>query len=111
PGISLLRGAFERLARFPGQLQNKLPHNADLPTACRQLLDLEAQHRGELRTTIHSLIHVEDHLAQMCLDGSWEEEPLFDQCICFDDLWASAHPDLANAILRFAARWDVLSAD
>jgi hypothetical protein len=25
------------------------------------------------------------------------------------DLWASAHPDLANAILRYVRRWDVLS--
>jgi hypothetical protein len=111
PGVGLLRGAFERLARFPGPLQNRLPRDADLDTSCRRLLEMEARHRDELRTTPHSLIHVEDHLAQMCLDGSWTDEPYFGQWIFFDDLWASAHPDLANAILRFAARWDVLSAD
>jgi uncharacterized protein (TIGR02996 family) len=27
----------------------------------------------------------------------------------FDDLWASEHPDLAEALLRHATRWDVLS--
>jgi hypothetical protein len=64
-----------------------------------------------LRTTLHSLIHVEEHLAQMCLDGSWTDEPYFGQWIFFDDLWASAHADLANAILHFAARWDVLTPE
>jgi uncharacterized protein (TIGR02996 family) len=110
PGLGLLRGTFERLARLPGSLQRKLPRDADLDTACRQLLEVEARHRDELRATIHSLIHVEAHLAQMCLDVSRTEKHYFHQWILFDDLWASAHPDLANAILRFAARWDVLSA-
>jgi len=70
-----------------------------------------AHHRSELRTTHHSLIQVDDHLAQACLDVSWTDDPYFSQWLVFDDLWASAHPDLANAILRFAARWDVLSGD
>jgi hypothetical protein len=34
---------------------------------------------------------------------------MFHQWILFDDVWASAHADLANALLRFARRWDVLS--
>jgi hypothetical protein len=33
---------------------------------------------------------------------------MYHQWYLFDDLWASAHPDLANAILRYASRWDVL---
>jgi uncharacterized protein (TIGR02996 family) len=111
PGISLLRGAFGRLARFPGKLQDQLPQDPGLDAACRSLVEMEARHRSELRTTCHSLIHVENHLAQLCLDVSWADEPYYDQWIFFDDLWASAHPDLANAILRFAGRWDVLSAD
>jgi hypothetical protein len=111
PGVGLLRDAFERLARFPRRLQDDLPQDADLNTACRRLLELESRHPSDLRTTPHSLIHVEDHLAQMCLDVSWTDEPYFNQWIIFDDLWASAYPDLANAILRFADRWDVLSAD
>jgi hypothetical protein len=111
PGISLLRDAFGRLARFPGPLQDRLPTDTDLDTACRRLIEMEVRHRDELRTTLHSLIHVEDHLAQMCLDTSWSDEPYFGQWIFFDDLWAGAHPDLADAILRFAAQWDVLSPD
>jgi uncharacterized protein (TIGR02996 family) len=111
PGISLLRDAFSSLARFPGRLQEGLPRGADLDTACRALLELEAKHRGELRSAPRSLIHVEGHLAQMCLDVGWNDEPYFSQWYFFDDLWASARPDLADAILRFAARRDVLSAD
>jgi hypothetical protein len=111
PGISLLRGAFERLARFPGRLQNDLPRDTDLDVACRELIELETREREKLRTAPHSLIHVENHLAQICLDVSYSEKPYYAQYIFFDDLWASAHADLANALLRFASRWDVLSAD
>jgi hypothetical protein len=28
----------------------------------------------------------------------------------FDDVWASAYPDLANSLLRQMDRWDVLSS-
>ena len=92
------------MARFPGRLQDGLTLDS-----LRRAVG--AKHASELRTSLHSLIHVEDHLAQMCLDGSRKDEPYFGQWIFFDGLWASAHSDLANAILRFAARWDVLSAD
>jgi uncharacterized protein (TIGR02996 family) len=117
PGISLLQNAFSRLARFPGKLQNQLPQDSDLDASCQQLIEMESRHRDELRTTSHSLIHVEGHLAQLCLDVSWSDIPYFGrgkrcyfgQWIFFDDQWASGHPDLANAILRFASRWDVLS--
>jgi uncharacterized protein (TIGR02996 family) len=111
PGIGLLRDAFTRRARFTGRLQEKLPRDPDLEVGCRALLELEAKCRGELRAKPRSLVHVEEHLAQMCLDVGYTDEPYFSQWYFFDDLWASAHPDLANAILRFAARWDVLSAD
>jgi hypothetical protein len=111
PGIRLLRGALERLARLPGRLQDEHSRDSDVGAACRELIELEQRHRDELRTTTHSLIHVEEHLAQICLDGSWTDEPYFGQWLFFDDLWASAHPDLAGAILRFALRWDVLSPD
>jgi len=58
-----------------------------------------------------NLIHVEDHLAQGCLHAGTIDSPHYHQWIFFDDQWASAHSDLANGILRFAARWDVLSTD
>jgi hypothetical protein len=33
---------------------------------------------------------------------------LYHHWALFDDLWVSAHADLANSLLRFASRWDVL---
>jgi uncharacterized protein (TIGR02996 family) len=109
PGISLLRSGFARLARLPGRLQDGLHLDDDLAKACRELLEAEEKHRAELRTSPKSLIHVEGHLAQMCLDGSHTDSPYFGQWILFDDLWASAHPELADALLTWCARWDVLS--
>ena len=58
-----------------------------------------------------SLVHVEEHLAQLCLHVGrhYGETDVYHRWIFFDDLWAGAHPDLANAILRYARTWDVLS--
>jgi uncharacterized protein (TIGR02996 family) len=61
-----------------------------------------------------TLIHVEDHMAQMCRHvdrWGWgrKKSDMYHQWYFFDDLWASAHPDLANALLRYARRWDVLT--
>jgi hypothetical protein len=60
-----------------------------------------------------SLIHVEEHLAQLCLhvDRWWDEVDVYQQWIFFDDRWAAAHPDLANSILRYTRCWDMLSPD
>jgi uncharacterized protein (TIGR02996 family) len=54
-------------------------------------------------------VHVGEHLAQMCARRAGEEGDIYDQWILFDDVWAAGQPDLANAILCFAERWDVLS--
>jgi hypothetical protein len=107
PGIGLLGAAFARMARLPGSLQYRLPRKPS-PQA---LLELETKHHAELRQTPKSLIHGEEHLMQMCLDVAYREEtgPYFGQWILFDDLWASAHPELADALLTWCARWDVLT--
>jgi hypothetical protein len=55
-----------------------------------------------------SLISVGDHVAQLCLHVGWEGE-MYHQWIIFDDLWAGEHRDLAEGILRYAKRWDVLT--
>jgi uncharacterized protein (TIGR02996 family) len=58
---------------------------------------------------------VEEHLAQLSLHTDVLTYPrggkrdTFDNWFLFDDLWASAHPDLANALLCHELRWDVLS--
>jgi uncharacterized protein (TIGR02996 family) len=59
-----------------------------------------------------SLWQVDEHCA--VLDAHvgrcfWTERDSFHQWYLFDDLWASAHPGLASAILRFVQRWDVLT--
>jgi hypothetical protein len=60
-----------------------------------------------------SQIQVEDHLAQFCVNwvapGNKYGPEEFFRWILFDDLWASAHPDLADSILRYVNRWNVLS--
>jgi uncharacterized protein (TIGR02996 family) len=85
---------------------------ADLPTAARwaqkQVRTLE-----RARPASRSLVHVEEHVAQLCLHyHHWKssDRHIYHEWIFFDDLWASAHPDLANAILRHVGRWDVLSS-
>jgi uncharacterized protein (TIGR02996 family) len=57
-------------------------------------------------------IHAGEHLIQLsrhAMRATWNQADLYDQWIFFDDLWASGHPDLANGVIRFASRWDVLS--
>jgi len=60
-----------------------------------------------------SLIQVSEHLLQASIHTdtweNWGNRDLYNRWIIFDDRWASANPDLANCILRFQARWDVLS--
>jgi hypothetical protein len=60
-------------------------------------------------------VRVEEHVAQLCHNTEhWRSHhrvDLYHQWIFFDDLWAAAHADLANAILRYARCWDVLSPD
>jgi hypothetical protein len=107
PGISLLRDAFARMARLPGSLQDSLGGKSSTEV----LLEVETSQQARLRETPKSLLHGEEHLIQMCLDGSHDDTagPYFGQWILFDDLWGSAHPELADALLTWCARWDVLS--
>jgi uncharacterized protein (TIGR02996 family) len=103
PGVSLLRDAFARMARLPGEAQDRLYRDWS-PQAL-----LKEEKKGT-RAAPRSLIHVEPRLAQMCPDVSRNDEPYYGQWVLFDDLWAGAHPALANALLRWCARWDVLSS-
>jgi uncharacterized protein (TIGR02996 family) len=70
---------------------------------------------GKKTVKSKSMPRVEEHLAQLCLhEATWQRYKapvdLYHHWIFFDDLWASAHVDLANAILCYASRWDVLSS-
>ena len=68
--------------------------------------------KGELdHDPSKSMVGASDHLAQLCLQvGDFFGKEAFHQWIIFDDLWAGQHPDLAGGILRYAKRWDVLTA-
>jgi uncharacterized protein (TIGR02996 family) len=57
-----------------------------------------------------SLTQGGDHVAQLVLHTGrmFGRKDLYHRWVLFDDLWCGAHPVLANAILRYAARWDVL---
>ena len=62
-----------------------------------------------------SRIHAEEHLAQLCIHVLEEKvvrgvRHNWDQWYFFDDLWASAHPALADGLLNYGLRWDALSA-
>ena len=58
-----------------------------------------------------SLVGASDHIAQLCLHvGDFFGKDTHHQWIIFDDLWAGRHRDLAEGILRYAKRWDVLTA-
>jgi hypothetical protein len=57
-----------------------------------------------------SLVGVSDHLVQLCLHvGDLFGKDVYHQWVIFDDLWAGANQDLAEGILRFSKRWDVLT--
>jgi hypothetical protein len=71
-------------------LWNPFPADACVPQTNEQLIDLVAQ-------------CVEQHACQL--------SPFCLQVFTEDDVWASAHPELAAGLLRFARRWDVLSPD
>jgi uncharacterized protein (TIGR02996 family) len=53
-----------------------------------------------------NVVRVGEHVAQCCLHGG---EGDYLEWFCFDDLWGAAHPVLADALIRYASRWDVLS--
>jgi hypothetical protein len=60
-----------------------------------------------------SLLHDDGHLAQLVLHcvGANEYRPSDTYCqwVFFDDVWASAQPEVARGLLHYASRWDVLS--
>lgn len=59
-----------------------------------------------------SRVQVDEHIAQISVHTqNWHGMDLYNRWIIFDDLWASANEELANSILRYSNRWDVLTTD
>jgi uncharacterized protein (TIGR02996 family) len=115
-GLTLLEQALKSATHFPV---------ADMDKAwktLRRVMPISRAHAslqkamsgkkpGRLPDPAKSHVQVEEHLAQLCIHTeTWGKEDLYQQWIFFDDLWAARHPDLANALLRFARTWDVLSS-
>jgi uncharacterized protein (TIGR02996 family) len=69
------------------------------------------------RDPARDLVRVTPHMAQAAKhEGSWPEESFmwftphdtFETWVVFDDCWAAAHKSLAEGLVRFSTRWDVL---
>jgi hypothetical protein len=103
------------------------PHHegleGDLGSACRELAGRlrQVEEKARARPLVapadpsRSCVQAEEHVAQLCLNvtgpGHRFHPEAYFRWLFFDDLWAAARPELANGILRFADRWDVLSGD
>lgn len=56
------------------------------------------------------LLQIEEHFAQACINTeTFDGQKLYHRWIFFDDLWAGENLELANAVLCYATRWDVLT--
>src|SRR5581483_2914202 len=119
-GVLLLEQALRAVARYPFR---DIPYTAweavrkgsvrEARAALEAALAVHEPGRALTHDPAKSRIHVEEDLAQLCVHvGHWEwQGDVYQQWIFFDDLWAAAHPDLANSILRYKRCWDMLSPD
>lgn len=58
----------------------------------------------------NSKIQVSPHMLQISIyGGKFFDNDYYDRWIIFDDLWASKNKSLADCILRYGSRWDVLA--
>ncbi len=116
-GGSALRIAMERVARFPvRQIGGTIATSTfGLGTVEQATAELEGILK-KLPPQKHGFdpskarVSTADHIAQLCPHTGWQDE-MYHQWFLFDDLWAGGHPDLAEGLLRYAKRWDVLTPD
>jgi uncharacterized protein (TIGR02996 family) len=108
---ALLARSLQRFAAYDGKAQDHFPGHPDLALAPDAWAAFERNYADRRRGYRWSQVSASRHLVQACLDVSWTNEPVYAQVYLFDDVWAAAHPALANGLLRFATRWDVLSPD
>ena len=85
--------------------------NADLEAFLRIMPPYVFEKGHRERNLWPSHIAVDPHLVQFSIRpfGSYFKG-LYHQWILFDDRWAGENEDLACSLLRYAGRWDVLSA-
>lgn len=55
-----------------------------------------------------TVIHLGEHLAELQINASsFENDEYYDSVILFDDIWAAAHPVLAQNLLRYGAGYEL----
>lgn len=113
-GIVLLERAMKSSAAFPvSVITNSVNYigfgSNEISKAQAELEKLLEQVRDRETWPDKAMAQVEEHVAQVSIQTADWGEPLYQRWILFDDMWASANGELANSILRYADRWDVLS--
>jgi hypothetical protein len=112
--------ALREVARFPPfELPPLLAQAATLDRGgARKLVQEHQPELAEDSGYEHNLSRVQasEHVARLCWNAFSARLLSADRSIhfpwtLFDDVWASAHPDLADGLLRHPLRWDVLSDD
>jgi uncharacterized protein (TIGR02996 family) len=116
-GLTLLGRALQSAMPFPVSPMTELDGLEDFGQASIGAARAELENLAGIvkahasNDPSRSVVAVQDHVAQLGLHCAvwYGKTDVYQHWILFDDLWASAHPDLARAILRFMGRWDVLS--
>ncbi|GAA0947394.1 hypothetical protein [Nonomuraea longicatena] len=96
-----IASALDRLNRFAGDARDfPEPHDQAHRAAMEHLRTFTPK---DGRRPERTLVQVGEHLAQMALHTDiFGLRPWF----VFDDIWASAHPDLAASLIHYAYHWD-----
>ena len=117
PGVFLREGSGRVVAmwrlrlvqEWTGAIACILGRNAPEASALVSELAAKNQRADSFHCEMTDEAAVRPHIAQVCKRlNPHSHRAAFYHFIVFDDLWAAAHPDLANGVLRFAGRWDCL---
>lgn len=115
PGQQLLISALAECAKFPAA---SLKPSYDWTFSGNQNIGVDQKEMKAKLTQLlwrndphKSRVQCDSHVAQLSVHiERWSDGmDLYNRWILFDDLWAGANPALANAILRYVERWDVLT--
>lgn len=119
-GDQTLGPALRRYDRWGWRLQSewsfgwlRRSDSVDYATAAARVTRLLESPRLQLlrdapEASSRSRVEVGEHLVQALLHRP--EDWSYGRWYLFDDVWASAHPELAASLLRYAAGWDPLAA-
>jgi len=107
-GDVTIEAALQRVNSYPlGPLGEGRHHKLGLGLHSDALPEFEAAREGlrhREREPQRSVLHVTPHCVQVSMH-TWDAFG-FSQWFLFDDLWASAQPQLAASLLRYGTQWD-----